>query len=112
MLTVCRQKCLISCRNIGFSNVRMRFLDMFRCNDVEFSCHFANFMDMDPKATKFDQNHVQAYYNLGRILKLQEKYLLAIENFEKAIKLKPNYVEPYLGLGNLYLKLKKNRIGC
>lgn len=48
----------------------------------------------------------QIYCNQGYIYLNLNKISEAIENFQKALKLKPNYFEAYFNLGNAYLQRK------
>ncbi|NLJ06986.1 MAG: tetratricopeptide repeat protein [Sphingobacteriales bacterium] len=52
-----------------------------------------------------DSNHKSACYNLGYIYYLLEKYDLSVRFFTKAIRLKPDYYEAYLGRGLSYAAL-------
>ena len=50
---------------------------------------------------------MQAYYNSGIILKKLGNIELALENYQKAIKLKPDYAEAYYNCGIIYKELKQ-----
>ena len=45
------------------------------------------------KATDIDQNFVQAYFNLARILTNPSEYDQAIRNFETALEIDPDFAE-------------------
>ena len=49
-----------------------------------------------------------AWFNLGNTFKVQEKYEEAIASFRKAVKLNPNFQDPYLSLGILLKELDRN----
>jgi len=51
---------------------------------------------------KVDPGYVDALNNLGVIYLHDEEYLAARLNFEKAIRLKPEYAEPYYNMACLY----------
>ncbi len=56
------------------------------------------------KYTLFFTHAPSVYNNLGQVYLQQEEYARAIENFEKAIELKPDAVQAYINLATTYLK--------
>jgi IMP dehydrogenase/GMP reductase/lipoprotein NlpI len=56
-------------------------------------------------------NLAQAYYNRGVIYYNQQKYELALADYNKAINLNPNLAEAYVNRGLLYSKQQKYELG-
>lgn len=54
------------------------------------------------KAIKYDKNNHEAYYYRGCARVNATKYDEAIEDFEKAVELKPDYADAYFNLGRTY----------
>ena len=54
------------------------------------------------EAIKYDKNNFEAYYYRGCARVNAMKYDEAIEDFEKAVELKPNYADAYFNLGRTY----------
>jgi tetratricopeptide (TPR) repeat protein len=48
-----------------------------------------------------------AYLNRGGLYSYQQKYELALADFNKAIEINPNFAEAYANRGVLYAKLKQ-----
>ncbi len=46
-----------------------------------------------------------AYHNIGTVYFAKENYSKAIENYEKSIKLAPDYIPPYRDLAELYISI-------
>ena len=85
------------------------------------SLHLLNYQAMAYSALKRDKEALSSYqkiidkdptlagpyYNMGIILKRNERLEEAIDNYKKAISLKPDYVQAYNNLGVLYKDSKK-----
>ena len=54
------------------------------------------------EAIKYDKNNYEAYYYRGCAKVNAMKYDEAIEDFEKAVELKPDYADAYFNLGRTY----------
>ena len=64
------------------------------------------------QAAAADENNFKAFYNLGNMYLDEEKPSLAIEEYKKVLKLKPEYPYAYYNMGCAYIKsgeLKKAR---
>ena len=53
------------------------------------------------KALLIKPDDAQAHYNMGNVLKDQEKFEEALGSYRKALSLKPDYSEAYLNMGNV-----------
>ena len=85
------------------------------------SLHLLNYQAMAYSALKRDKEALLSYqkiikkeptlagpyYNMGIILKRNERIEEAIDNYKKAISLKPDYVQAYNNLGVLYKDSKR-----
>ena len=85
------------------------------------SLHLLNYQAMAYSALKRDKEALLSYqkiikkeptlagpyYNMGIILKRNERIEEAIDNYKKAISLKPDYVQAYNNLGVLYKEKEK-----
>jgi tetratricopeptide (TPR) repeat protein len=56
-------------------------------------------------ALRYDPNHPQAHYQLGRLLEMQGKFDAAIDALTTASELDPQYPEPHLAMGRIYHRL-------
>ena len=56
---------------------------------------------------KSDRNNSQALNLYAFVLYYQNNFNAALEQWQKAIKINPNYIEAYNGCGNAYKNLKK-----
>ena len=52
-----------------------------------------------------DNKNIAAYNNLGNVFKTLKKFDDAKENYLKAIKVKPDFINAITNLGNLYFEL-------
>jgi tetratricopeptide (TPR) repeat protein len=68
-------------------------------------------IDYYKKAISFDPNNLRAYYNLGLLFGKLKKYNKAINCYENAIKINPNFKEPYALYGNVLLNINKHKEG-
>ena len=59
------------------------------------------------KATDIDQNFVQAYFNLARILTNPSEYDQAIRNFETALEIDPDFAECHYWFSKILISGKK-----
>ncbi len=59
------------------------------------------------QAIQINPNYAGAYYNRGSIYYNQEKWDLAIADFNKAIDINPNLAQAYNNRGNVYDNQKK-----
>jgi tetratricopeptide (TPR) repeat protein len=59
------------------------------------------------KGAKEEENFAIYYNKRGLAYERQEEYQKAIDEYNKAIELDPEYVNPYYNLGNAYRDLKK-----
>lgn len=64
------------------------------------------------KAIKYDKNNYEAYYHRGCAKVNEQKYKEAIEDFEKATELKPDYADAYFNLGKTYFILGDSDKTC
>ena len=64
-------------------------------------------IDYYKKTISSDQNHFNAYNNLGGTLLTLGRYKEAIEIFKKTIKIKPDFSDAYSNLANCYHNLKQ-----
>lgn len=64
------------------------------------------------QAIKYDKNNFEAYYYRGCAKVNAMKYSEAIEDFEKAIELKPDYADAYFNLGRTYYLIHKEDKAC
>ena len=58
-------------------------------------------------ALEKDPNNKDLWFNLARLLFMQEKYDEAIDGFKKVLESDPNDFDTYMNIGNAYLKLEK-----
>jgi len=58
------------------------------------------------KAVSLDKNNAEAYYLLGLYHYQTGEEVRAIEEFEKALQINPNYVDALLSLGRLYVEVR------
>ena len=58
-------------------------------------------------ALEKDPNNKDLWFNLARLLFMQEKYDEAIDGFKKVLDSDPNDFDTYMNIGNAYLKLEK-----
>ena len=63
--------------------------------------------NVEIKASATDESLAKEYYELGEKLRNAKKYSEAIDEFSKAIKLKPNYADAYHVRGIAYAQLGK-----
>ena len=59
----------------------------------------------DTQAAKPNPNDAKAYLNTGNVYRNQQKWDLALADFNQAIKLNPNYALAYFMRGNIYRDL-------
>ena len=64
------------------------------------------------KAIKYDKNNFEAYYYRGCAKVNAMKYQEAIEDFLKAVELKPDYAEAYFNLGRTYYMIHNEDKAC
>ena len=64
-------------------------------------------IDFYKKTISLDQNHFNAYNNLGGTLLTLGRYKEAIEIFKKTIKIKPDFSDAYSNLASCYHNLKQ-----
>ena len=65
-------------------------------------------VQMPPRTVESDKStDPRYYYNQAIMLIQKEKYREAIVDFEKAISLKPDYLNAYIGLGAMYQNLRE-----
>lgn len=54
------------------------------------------------KAIKYDKNNYEAYYYRGCAKVNAKKYKEALEDFQKAVDLKPDFADAYFNMGKTY----------
>ncbi len=59
------------------------------------------------KALQLDPSLASVHYNLGAAYERKENLAKAREHFQEAVKLKPDFGEAYLSIGNSYLAERK-----
>src|SRR5205814_152885 len=60
------------------------------------------------KALRYNNEQAQAYNNLGVIYRdVEQKYGTAADNFQRALKVNPDYLEARYNLAKTYWRLKK-----
>ena len=64
------------------------------------------------KAIKYDKNNFEAYYYRGCAKVNAMKYQEAINDFQKAIELKPDYADAYFNLGRTYYMIHDEDKAC
>lgn len=64
------------------------------------------------KAIKYDKYNFEAYYYRGCAKVNAMKYQDAIEDFLKAVELKPDYADAYFNLGRTYILLNNEEKAC
>jgi len=64
------------------------------------------------QAIKYDKSNYEAYYLRGCAKFNGKKYKEAIEDFEKATELKPDYADAYFNIGRVYFILKDEDRAC
>lgn len=64
------------------------------------------------KAIKYDKNNFEAYYYRGCAKVNAMKYQEAIEDFLKAVELKPDYADAYFNLGRTYYMIHNEDKAC
>ncbi len=64
------------------------------------------------KAIKYDKNNFEAYYFRGCAKVNAMKYHEAIEDFLKAVELKPDYADAYFNLGRTYYMIHEEDKAC
>ncbi len=58
-------------------------------------------------ATDINRTNAHAFFENGKLYLEDKDYKDAVKNFDKAVKIKPDFAEAYVGLGSSYLKLEK-----
>ena len=64
------------------------------------------------KAIKYDKNNFEAYYYRGCAKVNEKRYQDAIADFEKAVKIKPDYADAYFNMGRSYYLLNNEEKAC
>ena len=64
------------------------------------------------KAIKYDKNNFEAYYYRGCAKINAMKYQEAIEDFLKAVEIKPDYADAYFNLGRTYYLIHNEDKAC
>lgn len=64
------------------------------------------------RAIKYDKNNFEAYYYRGCAKVNAMKYQDAIEDFLKAVELKPDYADAYFNLGRTYYMIHDEDKAC
>ena len=64
------------------------------------------------KAIRYSKNNFEAYYYRGCAKVNTQKYQEAIEDFEKAIALKPDYADAYFNIGRTYYLMNDEDKAC
>lgn len=64
------------------------------------------------KAIQYDKNNFEAYYYRGCAKVNALNYQGAIEDFQKAIELKPDYADAYFNLGRTYYLMNDQDKAC
>lgn len=64
------------------------------------------------KAIKYDKHNYEAYYYRGCARVNAQKYDGAIDDFEKAVELKPDYADAYFNLGKTYYLMNNEDKAC
>lgn len=64
------------------------------------------------KAIKYDKNNFEAYYYRGCAKVNAMKYQEAIDDFLKAVELKPDYADAYFNLGRTYYMIHNEDKAC
>lgn len=64
------------------------------------------------KAVKYDKHNYEAYYYRGCARVNAQKYDGAIDDFEKAVELKPDYADAYFNLGKTYYLMNNEDKAC
>ena len=64
------------------------------------------------KAINYDKNNFEAYYYRGCAKVNAMKYQEAIEDFLKAVELKPDYADAYFNLGRTYYMIHNEDKAC
>lgn len=64
------------------------------------------------KAIKYDKHNYEAYYYRGCAKVNAKKYKESLEDFEKAIELKPDYADAYFNIGKVYFLLDDEDKAC
>jgi tetratricopeptide (TPR) repeat protein len=60
---------------------------------------------------RYIANILPSYYNLGNLLRKMKLYKEAIDNFNRAISLRPERAQLYHSLGNVYFEMVDRVIG-
>lgn len=64
------------------------------------------------QAIRYDKHNFEAYYYRGCAKVNAKKYKEAIEDFEKAIEIKPDYADAYFNLGRTYVMMNDEDKAC
>ncbi len=64
------------------------------------------------KAIKYDKHNYEAYYLRGCAKVNAKKYAEALEDFEDATRLKPDYADAYYLMGKTYFLMKNHDKAC
>lgn len=62
-------------------------------------------IDVLTRETQYSPTNSYAFFLLGQAYFQQEEYVKAGVNYQKAIKLKPNYIDAYYGLARVHVRL-------
>lgn len=64
------------------------------------------------KAIKYDENNYEAYFYLGCAYSNNFNNAKALENWNKATQIKPDYPDPYFNIGLYYRMIKDMSMAC
>lgn len=64
------------------------------------------------QAIKYDKSNYEAYYLRGCAKVNGKKYKESLEDFEKAIELKPDYADAYFNIARVYTMLRDQDKAC
>lgn len=84
-------------------------------NGIDLMFNKSNFAEAEEQFTlaiKYDKNNYEAYYYRGCSKFNRALYQKSIEDFEKALEIKPNYSDAEFALGRTYFQLNDHDMSC
>jgi len=99
---------LAACQDPAKSRVYMDEGNKLMMNQSKFDEAITAF----DQAVKYDKNNYEAYYLRGCAKVNAKKYKESLEDFEKAIELKPDYADAYFNIARVYTMLRDEDKAC
>ena len=80
--------------------------------DYLYSSQFDESIEMFDKSIKYDENNFEAYYYRGCAYSNNFDKEKALDDWTKAIEIKPDYADPYFNIGLMYRRNNDYAMAC